>query len=149
MRVYKRIKRMFFKLTVKSPITVIVIIAFVVSSLLYISFTNYSGVYLKIKGTLQLNINSSDSPFVKINVNESYTNNIDKHTPVSWYCNNNGKRYKGSIGTIHRNEDKESLSININLSKTDVDIENPKEVTVELLIKKVRIIKKLTMKEGD
>jgi Tfp pilus assembly major pilin PilA len=152
MKIVKRTKKIFFNLTVKSPVTVLVIIVLVVSSLLYISFTSYSSIYVKAEGTLQRNNNSKDNPYVKIKLNKKYKSNINKNTPVIWYCNN-GRRYNGSINEIDsdidKNSGKDDLSIDIALAQDDVKVENPKEVTVEVLVKQVRIIEKLTMKEDD
>ena len=152
MKIGKKTKKIFYNLTVKSPVTVLMIIVLVVSSLLYISVTSYSSIYVKAEGTLLSNNNFKDNPYVKIKLNKKYKSDITKNTSVIWYVNN-ARRYNGSINRIDSNIDKNSgengLSIYVVLDQDDVRLENPKEVTVEVLVKRIRIIEKLTMKEDD
>lgn len=146
MKTFHHIRKIFFMLTVKSPVFVLLIIAFTASSLLYISCTNYTSIYLKADGTIQADPASRDSTYVLINVDKTYASVLDKQTPVIWYGDKTGQRYEGHIGSILADEDNNSLSVEILLSSAEVEKEQSKKVSLELLVKKVRIIEKLAMK---
>jgi hypothetical protein len=139
-----------FAVTVKSPVIVLLIIALTTSSLLYISCTNYTSIYLKADGTVQSDSiqkdRTKDGSYVRINVDKRYAGALDKQSPVIWYCDKNGRRYEGHIDSILTNADNSSLSIKVLLSGADVEKEHSKNVSLELLVKKVRIIDKLSMK---
>lgn len=143
MKTFRHIRKTFFLLTVKSPVIVLLIIALTASSLLYISCTNYTSIYLKADGTVQACSPPNDNSYVRINVDKRYAGVLDKQSPVIWYCDKNGRRYDGHISSILTNTDDDNLSLEIFLSGADVEKEHPQNVSVELLVKKVRIIEKL------
>lgn len=146
MRFKKNIKKLFFKLTVKSPFTVVVIIAIVTASLLNISMTNYSSVYVKAQGSFYYSNNNS---YITVNFNEKYKGNINKTSPVIFYFTDNDKRYDGRIIKINEVEKPAEFNIRIEPVKKVVNLTKNKDVIVEVQIKKVRIIEKLTMKEDS
>lgn len=146
MKTLRFVRKLFFILTIKSPAVVLLIIALTIAGLLYISCTSYTGIYLKADGMVLTDPASSESSYVIVKLDNSYAGKINAQSPVIWYCDNKGQRYVGHIGRILEDADNKSLSVHVILSGSDMEREHPQKVSVELQVKKVRIIDKLALK---
>lgn len=147
---FKKIKNLFFILTVKTPITIILIITLTFTSLITLAYKNYTDVYIKLQGTVEQN-NLQETNYIKVNIDDKYTTAINKNSKVVWYLSSNGKRYEGNISELD-SKDKTNNSYTAIVAASSKDLKNEfkdtdliqdKQVTVEICLKKVRILDKI------
>jgi hypothetical protein len=146
MKAIKRLKKAFFILTVKSPITVMVIIAFIAISLFYISATNYTNVYSKAQGKF---LKEAGKEYICATFNKKDYSKINTSKPVIFYFSNNGTRYDGRVSSKSSVNSLGDFNVLIEPLKDCADSDKHKKVTIEIQVKKIKIIQKLTMKAGD
>lgn len=150
----KKIKKFFYFLTVKTPITVILIIAVTTASLITIAYYNYTNEYVKLQGTIEKD--DTEKSYIKIQLDKKYAGNLNKDGKVIWYTSISGKRYEGSLDTASSEENGKIYTKNIRIDKNDlakefknIDKSQHKEVTVEICLKKVRILDKILKEDGQ
>lgn len=151
----KKLKSLFFTLTVKTPITILVIILFTFSLLITMAYRNYTDVYLKLQGTIEQS-ETDKTNYIKANIDEKYINAINKNSKIVWYVSTNGKRYDGNILELGSKNKDNLYTTNIAAEAKDINYElknsaltQNKQVTIEICIKKIRILDKILKKNNE
>ena len=104
-----RVKKMFFKVAIKSPILLLVVVAVTLFSILYLSTTCTLDVYKEFQG--QVKATNQNSPYIEVLADVVYYKNLDTKSMTSWYIDKQTGVYSAHISEVEIQNDNLSVKV--------------------------------------